>query len=73
MRKSFLGLVLGGLFALSVGTAGTVFTALILAQPAFGAVCPDCELIDVSCPGSPCTCQWDDATGKYFTKCQLLP
>lgn len=70
MKTLHLRLVLACLFALSIGAAGAMFTSLILAQPAFAASCPNCELIDVACPGSPCNCVWDSFTSQYETKCQ---
>jgi hypothetical protein len=66
MKKHVLRLVLVGLFALSVGVAGAVFAEVASAGPLLP--CPHCNTLDLSCVGSPCTCNWDG----YGYICQLV-
>jgi hypothetical protein len=55
MIKNYLQLVLGGLFALSVGTAAAVFADA--AGPVDSLSCPACS-DDFGCPGSTCKCKY---------------
>jgi len=55
MKENFLRVVLAGLFALSVGTAGAVFAQGPLTVP---VKCPSCSQ-DLACPGSPCNCKYN--------------
>lgn len=63
MKKSFRRMVVVGLFALSVGAAGAVLTALAVAEPAYaGGSCPYACTNSLSCPGSNCQCIYGDAS-----------
>lgn len=65
MRQRFLKAVLTSVFVLSIGTAGAVATepALVVARPL--APCPPCNLVQLNCPESPCTCSYNTTVGQY--------
>lgn len=63
MKKSFLRPILAALFALSVATAGFAFVQTVAAASPLAA-CPSCSY-DLGCPGSSCTCKWNQSTNKY--------
>jgi len=58
MKKGFLQLVLSGLLALSVATAGLIIAEVSLGH-ASAQACPACNTRQLNCPGSPCLCQWN--------------
>lgn len=64
MKKHFMRIVLVGLFAISIGAAGAVFTALTLAEPAYGISCPSCDGSN-GCVGSTCNCNYDGGTSFH--------
>ena len=66
MKRKIQRVVLVGLFAVSVGTAGAVFTALTFPQPAFAACGDTCDVSN-GCPGTPCSCNHDYDGGNYCT------
>lgn len=68
MKKSFLRLVLVGLFALSLGTAGTIFAEVASAGPQT----PNCGTVNCDgnkgCIGSTCDCIFDGGTSFHCQK-----
>jgi len=66
MKKGLLQLVLAGLFALSVGVAGAVIAETASAAPRPLAPCPDCNMSQLNCPGSTCTCAYNTTQNKYL-------
>lgn len=51
-------------FVLSVTVSGLTFATVASAQEDEKLPCPACDEIDLSCVGSPCTCQWGYAGHK---------
>jgi hypothetical protein len=63
MKKHFLRVVLAGVFTLSIGVAGALFTvASVGARPLLS--CGGCSG-DRACMGTPCTCQFDGGSSFH--------
>jgi len=62
MKNNSLGRILIGLFTLSIATAGTVLATVSGPKPL--ASCPQCSS-GLGCPGSTCSCEFNQASGKY--------
>lgn len=70
MRNSFVKLAVKGALVLSLGTVGAAFAQLVSPGPFGPDACPQCRTVDLSCPGSPCTCSFNVLSNSYV--CQLV-
>ena len=65
MKKGFLEVLLVGLAALSLGTAGALFAEAVPARPGPLLVCSGSCSLTVNC-SSPCVCQVDSYLENYY-------
>jgi hypothetical protein len=62
MKKLALRYIGMGLFAASLVVAGLTFATVVSAEEE--AACPQCQTVELNCPGSTCHCQWGFAGYK---------
>jgi hypothetical protein len=62
MKRRFQSMVLSGLLAVSLGTAGALF--LVTQAQAGSASCPSCDN-NMGCAGSTCTCKYNTNNSSY--------
>lgn len=69
MKKHLLRALLVSLYALSVGTAGTVLTAVIWPKPALAAGCGTCSQQNINTCFGGCDCK--ESTVDQTWSCKL--
>lgn len=62
IRKLVLRILGTGLFVLSTAVFSLTFGMVASAQDE-EAACPKCDLVELNCVGSTCTCQWGFEAG----------
>ena len=66
MRQIVSRVAVTGLFTVSLGVVAATFaTVASAAASPLDASCPACQLVTLTCPGSPCNCEWNDFGQKY--------
>lgn len=58
MKNVIVKFAAKGAVVLSLGTVGVAFAQLAFPDIPLAA-CPPCHTVDLTCPGSPCTCQYN--------------